>query len=62
MQYFLRLVIGLIVFLACMVIIPLVFDLVGFTLPGALETVIRAVGVLLLLWYVAWGPDIPRRT
>ena len=58
MNYLWRLLIGLVVLLVLFLIVPLVFHLIGIPLTGDLLTIFKAVGALIFLGYVIWGPPV----
>jgi len=61
MAYFVRALIAVVVVVLAYAVIPAVGSLLQFTITGPLWIIIRAVIVVVALWYIFWGPPIPPR-
>ncbi len=59
MQYFIRLLIAAVVYLAFMLVFPAALHLFGVALNPDLDVIIRVVGGLFALYYVIWGWEPP---
>jgi len=59
MQFFLRILVAVVVVILVRYVLPAVLHILGFPLSGDLEIILNAVILVLALAYIIWGRPVP---